>query len=225
MQKFLVLLLCLGGMMLPKHSTAQSAIPEDSQTEIKGMVRASVIHWLDPILPSAHFRVDYRVAPRTYLRHEVGYFFDLGFDEPEAIEGIDGIRLRTAYRSYFQDVWQRPQLTYLEFSVGYRYLDLTIAGDFWRDNFNFQQRINYSVWQHSITTGIHAGITRAVGEHWRIDLGIGAAIRCNIREYSDVPDDATYDTNGPYLGWDYNSRSGVSFGLSMPLVIALGYQW
>lgn len=229
MRKFSFTSLLLTGLLIASSLSAHTQTtntPTDSlRQEIRGMIRHSLVHWLDPIMPSAQFGVDYRIGYRQYLRHDVGYIFDIGYDEPIALEGISGLRFRTAYRKYYQAAWLKRRLTYLEFNLDYRYLDASIAGDFWRDNFSYQQRINYSMWQHSISANIQFGISRTISDQWRFDLGIGAGIRLNHRTFSDVPDDARFSTDGEIWVWDYGVREDFSFGLSMPLVIAIGYQW
>ncbi|MEL7248175.1 MAG: hypothetical protein AAFO03_07140 [Bacteroidota bacterium] len=225
MHKILLWAFCLFCLALTVDAKAQSVDKNATQPEIKGVLRHSLIHWLDPYLPSAQIGLDYKIGPRTYLRHDVGYFFDIGYNEPRGLVGINGIRLRNGYRKYQQSPRRLGRLTYIEFNLDYRYLDLLIAGDFRRDNFNFQQRINYSVWQHSLTANIQTGFFRHINEHWRLDLGFGLGLRVNYRKYSSVPSDASFITNGPYLGWEYASRRGLNLGLNIPIVVAIAYQW
>ncbi len=203
--------------------TVAEAEPEEE--EIKVMVRHSLIHWLDPFLPSAQIGIDYRIAPKHYLRHEVGYFFDIGYEDPQSLLGLSGFRFRTAFRSYRRTALPSRRSTYVEFNLDYRYTDMEIAGDFWRDNFNFQQRINYRVWQNSVTGNMQVGQSRAIGKRWRIDLGVGLGLRLNHRKFSSVPDDADFNTNGDLSVWNYDFRTGYSVGLNMPIVVAIGYWW
>lgn len=215
-----LLLFLLGALPLLGQSTEQA-----EEEEIKVMLRHSLIHWLDPLLPSAQVGIDYRLAPKLYLRHEVGYFFDMGYEEPNALLGLHGLRFRTALRKYRRTALPSRRSTYLEWNLDYRYIDMEVAGDFWRDNFNFQQRINYRVWQNSLTANFQVGQSRAIGQHWRIDLGIGLGVRVNHRKFSAVPEDANFSTNGQLSAWNYDFRNGYSFGMSMPIVVAIGYWW
>lgn len=215
-------LLCLLLFQLPAQG--QSTV-ENEEGEIKMMVRHSIIHWMDPFLPSALVGVDYRIGPKQYLRHEIGYFFEYSHDAENSLLNLNGLRLRTAYRKYRRTALPSRRSTYLEWQLDYRYLDLEIAGDFWRDNFSFQQRIDYRAWQHSFTANVLVGQSRTIGEHWRIDLGIGLGFRLNHRRFSPVPEDTNFNTNGQWTTWNYDFRRGYSVGLGMPIVLAIGYWW
>jgi len=204
----------------------ESSATDSLSGEIRGIIRHSFIHWMDPIVPSALVGIDYRIGDHKYLRHELAYIFDLGYEEPQALTSLSGFRLRTAYRKYHQ----APQLSrrligYLEFSADYRYLDVGIDGDFRRDAGNFRQRINYHLWQHSVSLNLLAGMTVPIGAKWLADFGVGGGVRLNHRRYSEVPDDALFITNGVWYLWNYDSRADYSFAISMPIILALCYQW
>ena len=110
----------LAAAILVCFSTVNAQTVEPEEEEIRMMVRHSLIHWIDPLLPSAQVGIDYRVAPKLYLRHELGYFLDLGFEEPESLAALNGFRLRTAFRQYRREALPSRRSTYLEINLLHR---------------------------------------------------------------------------------------------------------
>ena len=176
---------------------------------------------MDPYLPGAYIELEHRLKDTRYWRHQVGYISDLGFGGQIAVENLSGIRLRTGLRKYRRSIIPNADVQFWEVSLDYRYIDILLTGDFWRDNFNFQQRLNYNLWQHSISLNYIYGFSAGISKRWRLDVGLGAGVRLNHRDYSDLPSDARFDTNGGLL-WAYNSQNGWEFALSVPVILSLG---
>lgn len=202
-------------------SAQSNALEQLDQQQPRFMIKHSLSHWLDPYLPGPHLEVEHRHKGTRYWRHQVGYIMDLGLGGQIAVDNLSGFRLRTGYRKYRRAIIPYADTPFWEVSLDYRYIDIFLAGDFWRNNFNFQQRLNYNLWQHSISLNYSYGFSVGISPAWRLDVGLGAGVRLNHREYTDLPSDARFDTNGGLL-WGYNSRNGWEFALSVPLVLSVG---
>jgi hypothetical protein len=189
------------------------------------VIRLSLGHFFDPLVPGSHLSYEHRTSGSIYLRHEVGVFFDYNYSDQEPLLDLDGFRLRTARRKYQDNLGIIRQRHYYELAFDYRYLNALVEGDFIRGGSgSFSQRINYDIIQHSFTFNYIRGLCANLGEHWQLDFGIGLGLRLNNRNYEEIPEDAFFDTNGS-LFWQYGVREPWHVTLSAPLILALGYQF
>ncbi|RMF01186.1 MAG: hypothetical protein D6772_05215 [Bacteroidetes bacterium] len=185
----------------------------------------SVVHWLDPIQPGVYLSYQHQRRRLLFVRYQMGYLLFLNYSDQDGIQNLNGLRLRTSLRQYREPLIDRGNAPFWEAAVDYRYLDVTIAGDFSRSNFQFQQRMDYSMWQHSFSLNVLAGFSLAFSQQVRFDVGIGAGLRLNYRQFSPVPEDSFFSTNGnPWL-WKYGAREGFHATLSMPVIMDLCYFW
>ncbi|MEM1214259.1 MAG: hypothetical protein AAGJ82_01145, partial [Bacteroidota bacterium] len=72
---------------------------------------------------------------------------------------------------------------------------------------------------------VHRGFTTALSDNWHLDFSYGLGVRYNVRNYSDIPNDAGFRTNGEVLLWKYSRERGNFVSLNAPIVIALAYRW
>jgi hypothetical protein len=190
------------------------------------IIRLSFIHFLDPLSPGPHVSYEHRLRYNTYLRYEVGVLFDYG-NAQTSMADLHGFRIRTARRAYRWNGGQIKQRYYWEIATDYRYTDARSVGDFLRINNNgsYNQQIPYSIFQHSLSLNYNRGACYYLGENWEIDVGLGLGVRGNYRQYSTVPEDAIFDTNGG-LFWRYDStREPLHVTLSASILFALGYHF
>ncbi|MGH1435376.1 MAG: hypothetical protein ACRBG0_13070 [Lewinella sp.] len=189
------------------------------------VIRLSLGHLFDPLTPGPHLSYEHRTRGNIYLRHEVGVFFDYNYPDQESLQDLGGFRLRTARRKYHNNPGIIRQRHYHEFAFDYRLLNARVEGDFIRGGFNgFTQRIPYGIVQHSFSLNYIRGFCAIFGEHWQLDLGLGVGLRLNNRNYEEVPEGAIFDTNGS-LFWQYGAREPWHLTLSVPMILALGYQF
>lgn len=186
------------------------------------IIRLSFVHFLDPLTPGPHVSYEHRIRYNTYLRYELGYAFNFG-NVHLALEDLDGFRLRMARRVYRWHGGQIRQRYYWEVAADYRYYFAQVNGDFSRGS--FRQRIPYTITQHSLSLNYNRGACYYLGKNWEIDIGLGLGVRLNQRDYSSVPDDASFLTNGG-LFWQYgSSREPLHVTLSTAMLFALGYHF
>lgn len=188
-------------------------------------LKISVLRLISPVLPSVHLTFEHPGQKEgRFWRHQAGTYVHYGSKDQEAIEQIQGVRLQTGLRKYKSK--NSRTTSFKEISFDYRYLDLLIGGDFNRSRFNFRQRINYNMWQHSLSLNFILGQSIYISEHWHIDIATGLGVRLNHRTFSSVPKDASFNTNGSKLLWKYEfSDMPWRTTLSVPVVLAIGYAW
>lgn len=219
----LVILLLVGGLTTPPLLEAQITPPVEQGPD--RILRLSLAHLADPLVPGPHISYEHRLARNIYLRHELGYLIDYDYPDQEALQKLNGFRIRTARRKYASNPGLIRRRFFHELSFDYRYLNALIAGDFMRGGFGgFNQRINYGITQHSFSFHYIRGVSIVFGEHWQLDTGAGIGMRINNRTYGEVPEGASFITNGS-LFWQYGLRQPWHATLSVPLIIALGYQF
>ncbi|MCB0636221.1 MAG: hypothetical protein KDC54_06370 [Lewinella sp.] len=188
-------------------------------------VQFSAVHWFDPSVPGPHLSFLHRLAhERTYMRYELGYLLDLNYQQPLDIQGLWGVRGRVTRRRYRQTLSTQGSVRFWEVSFSYRYLDMDIAGDFWRDQFQYQQRLVYKLRQHNLSLSYIIGNSFWLAPRLRLDVGAGIGFRVKLPRHGAVPEDAVFDTNG-YLLWQYQSSNDPVSGFSAPLLLHLGYFW
>lgn len=188
-------------------------------------IRLSLGHLFDPMTPGPHLSYEHRTKGNVYLRHEVGVIFDYNYPDQESLDALHGFRLRTARRKYRNNPGIIRQRYYYELAFDYRWTDARVGGDFSRGiGTGYRQRINYEIVQHSFSFNYIRGFCANFGAHWQLDLGLGLGLRLNNRNYSEVPEDAFFDTNGS-LYWQYGIREPWHLTLSVPIIFALGYQF
>lgn len=188
-------------------------------------IRLSLAHFFDPLVPGPHLSYEHRTRGNIYLRHEVGVFFDFDYPDQESLEALNGFRLRTARRKYRNNPGIIRQRYYYELAFDYRWLNAQVEGDFTRGGFGgFTQRIPYGILQHSFSFNYIRGFCANFGDHWQLDVGLGLGLRLNNRIYGEIPEDAFFDTNGS-LFWQYGTREPWHLTLSVPMILALGYQF
>ena len=218
-----VLSLLLANFLFWGTSFGQSLIEEQGADRA---IRLSLGHLFDPMTPGPHLSYEHRTGGNIYLRHEVGVIFDYNYPDQESLDALKGFRLRTARRKYRNNPGLIRQRHYHEFAFDYRWLDARVGGDFFRGGIStgFSQRITYGIVQHSFTFNYLRGMCANIGAHWQLDLGLGLGLRLNNRNYSEIPEDAFFDTNGS-LFWQYGVREPWHLTLSVPMILALGYRF
>jgi hypothetical protein len=55
--------------------------------------------------------------------------------------------------------------------------------------------------------------------------GLGRGVRLNYRQFSEVPPDTFFRTNGNLWLWNHGAREGFHATLAVPLTIDLCYYW
>jgi hypothetical protein len=220
-------LLALAILLSSAGSWAQNQTEEIAATlpTLRQGFGLSLAHPLDPVQPGIYLSYLHQTRELTFARYQVGYLLFLNYADQDGIQDLTGFRLRTNLRQYRKALIDRGRATFWEAGVDYRYLDLTIAGDFSRDRFQYQERINYDMWQHSLSFSILTGASVAFSQRLRLDVGLGAGIRLNYRQFSAVPPDAFFRTNGNIWLWNYQSREGFHATLSVPVIFDLCYYW
>lgn len=194
-------------------------------------VRLSLIHFLDPIVPSVHATYEYRLRYNTYLRHEVGIFFDYGSDN-NALKNLNGFRFRTTRRAYRWQSQTQKQRYYWEIAADYRYTLAESEGDFTIRDENggsFSRRLPYTITKNSLSINYNRGAVYYLGKNWQFDVGIGAGVRANYRKSSEIPVSgsgrAIFNTNGDLFWQYYNGREDLHISASASIAAALGYHF
>lgn len=186
-------------------------------------LKISFARLLTPFIPSTQLAFEHSGKKGRFWRHQAGVYFDFGYKDQEAIEQLKGIRLQTGLRKYKSKFSRNT--SFREFSLDYRYLDILIGGDFVRSNFNFRQRINYNMWQHSFSLNYIWGQTIYLNANWHFDAGIGLGVKVNKRSFSSIPEGASFSTNGSNLLWSYGLSEGTQAIISVPFILSIGYTW
>lgn len=197
------------------------------------ILRLSLVHLLDPYTPGPHLSFEHRIKGNDYLRHEVGWITDFGYDADENLEHVQGFRVRTGYRRYISNPGKISRRLFREFSFDYRSLDIGARDNFQLGQLNaFDQVRSYEIKQQSFSLNYIRGLSLILGEkdRWQLDLGLGLGLRINHREFSEIPEGVLPDPlNGSLLFstavWEYGRRKGLTAGISMPLIGAVGYQF
>ncbi len=196
-------------------------VPPENQ-KVYGL-KVSFAQLITPFIPSTQLAFEHSGKKGRFWRHQAGMYFDFGYKDQEAIEQLKGIRLQTGLRKYKSKY--SKSTSFREFSLDYRYLDILIGGDFNRANFNFQQRINYNMWQHSFSLNYIWGQSIYLNSNWHFDVGIGLGIKINERIFSTIPKNTSFSTNGSDLLWRYGQYEGTRATLSVPFIFSVGYTW
>lgn len=188
-------------------------------------LQLSAAHWFDPTVPGPHLSY-LRALPneRQYLRLELGYLLDLGYQEALDIKNLRGVRGRVGWRKYRRPLSMRGSVGFGELGLSYRYLDLSIAGDFWDPSFQFQQRYIYRLRDHEIALSYLRGVSLYLSPNWRIELGIGLGVGLRFPRYTGVPEGYFFETNGYFL-WRYDQYADPTLGVSVPILVHFGYYW
>lgn len=195
------------------------SISYDQKTVKQKTLSLSLSSFMKPLLPGPLLSYQYKDGKDRYWNHQVGLFLNLGFVEQNAIEHLRGIKLASGLRKY------RSKNNFVEFSLDYQYVDVLIGADFWRDGFNYTERLNYNMWQHSLAFNFIVGTTAHLSKHLQLDIGIGLGAKLNHRQYSPIPDDARFSTNGSIFLWRYYDREKWNGNVSAPIIVSLGYAW
>lgn len=206
-----------------EYGTAQ--IQARDTTAFRYAIKTSLAHWADPLTPGPYISFEHQTRDNVYVRYQLGYLLRLGYEDQEAIEDMHGFRIRWGLRQYDQRPTAKNDTNFWEASFDYRYLDALVGGDFSLNDGQFNQRILYDVWQHSWSFNFITGRSFGLGRGWRLDIGIGAGVRLNHRQFSTIPDGTVFDTNGNLYVWNHGSREGWHATVSVPAVFSFGYMW
>jgi len=217
-----LLLICC--TVIPGIGSTQTAVQPAARQGPDRIIRLSLGHLFDPVYPGPHIGYEHRLHGNVYLRHEAGVILDFNYPEQPQLLSLLGFRLRTTRRTYHDNPGLIRRRVFHEWSFDYRYFAAQIAGDFSRDGGAFIQRIDYQLTQHSWSFSYLKGISWRLGKSWQLDTGIGLGLRLNNRNYSDIPLDATFSTNGG-LAWQVGSRAPWHTTVAVPVIFALGYQF
>ncbi|KAA3624038.1 MAG: hypothetical protein DWQ02_23620, partial [Bacteroidetes bacterium] len=108
----------------------------------------------------------------------------------DELQSLNGLRWLTEYRFYFGKT-RKSLFKNLYFSVSGRYIywDSDREGTFWRDNFSYQQRLDFRLQQHRIAMNVGIGIEPQLSD--RVSLGFGLLLGRGIRiqQHDGVPED------------------------------------
>lgn len=217
------------GLLLFFSSIIGSTSFGQTLSEVQGAdhaIRLSLGHFFDPMTPGPHVSYEHRTKGNVYLRHEAGVIFDYNYSDQASLESLHGFRLRNARRKYRNNPGIIRHRHYHEFAFDYRLTNARVEGDFSRigASGSYSQRITYGIIQHSFSLNYIRGFCAIFGEHWQLDFGIGAGLRLNNRNYGEIPEDTYFRTNGS-LFWQYGAREPWHLTLSVPMILALGYQF
>jgi hypothetical protein len=220
---YLLLLLLIGinsGILAQERPVDRFGLPIPQRG-----LQLSLIHWLDPSVPGPHISYLHALSrDREYLRVELGYLMDLNYQEALEVRELSGLRARTTWRKYRYPLSTQGSVRFRELSLSYRYLDMALAGDFWRSDFQYQERLTYRLRQHNLSLSYIVGQSLLLAPGLRLDVGIGVGGRLRLPLPGKIPDDAVFDTNGYFL-WFYDDSRRPEFTPTFPVLLHLGYFW
>ncbi|MEM9835628.1 MAG: hypothetical protein AAF828_03960 [Bacteroidota bacterium] len=219
----LVASMLIGGLSGQRNSLRQFERPIPTH---KHAIRTSLISWLDPTTSSVRLGYEHRRDDRRFLRYEGGYYFTPLFADQPGLLDLHGFSLSATLRTISEEQKVKDSRAFVEFNFIYRYLDVDIAGDFNRFNRSFQQRFNYSVWEHYLGLSCSVGSMLYLGKHLLIDLSIGMGLMGNLQAYSQVPADARFSTNEGLDKWALDQDNpDASLVFIVPIGFSLIYHW
>ena len=236
--KWIILVLLLGfgavqGALAESRAVAGGWLPVDSSRighpiTAAPAPRFSLKHGpfslFDPLAPSFNIAAEHILRPRIYGHLEAGPLFNLRlFNEP-TISNLKGYRLRGAIRYYLRPIQVGDFAPFLEFLYTHQYTDGDIEGDFRRTTSlgSYRQRITYHMEQRKQGGFVNLGLQQIYAQRFIFEFGAGLGISHRRSNFSGVPPDATFRTNG-FLGWEYD-RSPTRMDLAaVQFYINLGY--
>jgi len=217
--------LFLGGLflLLSFYSIAQGDSLVVKEKLNPYAIKFSFSSLMAPVSPGPTIAYEHKGKGHYYWRHQLGTILNFDYENQKPIEHLRGIRLATGLRKYKNRNSVATSSSFWEISFDYRYIDVLIGGDF--RNTNFSRRIDYNMWQHSASLNFIWGMSGRINNHLHVDFGIGAGLRLNYRQYSPIPADMFFDTNGSLFLWRYGGREPWHGILSVPVILSLGYAW
>ncbi|MCB0568452.1 MAG: hypothetical protein KDC66_01750 [Phaeodactylibacter sp.] len=212
----LVMLFLARGIAIGQEANAEAAAP-------RFMIKNGTTSLLDPLVPSFNLAVEYRWAGRFSTHIEGGPLLPFRYFNEPATEGLKGSRFRGAMRYYLRPPRIGTHAAYLELMYTYQFISARIEGDFWRESSSgaYGQRLWYDFEQKKHAGYLNIGIQQIFASGFLFETGAGLGPFNRSRRYSDIPDDASFHTNGS-LFWKYGSQDDGAL-LGLMLYINLGY--
>lgn len=191
----------------------------------RSVIALSVVPWLNPVLPGASLSVLTPIrrdaGERLYLRYEGGAIFRFNFKDFRldtrddrglgwALKG--GARASVSLRRMRRAVVlvKRTDYQFQEITLGYRYAEADIPGEFNRVEGLYRQRYDYSMRDHAISLAAGLGTQTSLGRNGHIEGSLQLGLRLRRPEFSTaqpLPDDATFSANDtPWGLWAYEEE-------------------
>lgn len=179
----------------------------------RSVIALSVSPWLNPVLPGASLSVLTPIrrdaGERLYLRYEGGFIFRSA-SEDFRVDG--GARASVSLRRMRRAVVlvKRTDYQFQEITLGYRYAEADIPGEFNRVEGLYRQRYDYNMRDHAISLAAGVGTQTSLGRNGHIEGSLQLGLRLRRPEFSTaqpLPDDATFSANDtPWGLWAYEEE-------------------
>jgi len=179
----------------------QENLLESGQSQVtpRFSIKNGTSSLFDPVIPS------FNVGFEKYFDNKLSIYLEGGpslpyryFTSYPDFNSLWGYRLRLALRYYFTPPQMDDVFYYVELYGSYYQINANIEGDFSRNtDFGFyRQRFNYDADRNRIGTYVNFGFQSIETGGFLIELGLGAGVIRREDEFSDVPPDADFITNG-----------------------------
>ena len=178
----------------------------------------------DPFAPSFNLASEHIIAPRLYGHLEGGPLFKLRIFPEPTIDNLKGHRLRGAVRYYLRPPEMGDYAPFIELMYTHQYTDVDIEGDFRRNTpqGRYRQRLSYHMEQREHGGYVNLGLQQVYARGFIFEFGAGLGISRKQADFSGVPPDATFRTNGS-LGWEYTQFDNSPNLAAVQVYINLGY--
>ncbi|MCO6478539.1 MAG: hypothetical protein J5I94_18045 [Phaeodactylibacter sp.] len=178
----------------------------------------------DPYAPSFNIAVEHIIRPRLYAHLEGGPLVNLRFFPEPAVDNLKGYRFRGAIRYYLRPNERGDFAPFIELMYAHQYTDADIEGDFSRNNEWgwYRQRLTYHMEQRKHGGFINMGLQQVYAKGFIFEFGAGLGVRNKREDFSGVPPDADFRTNGA-LGWEYSTFGNSPNVAAVQVYINLGY--
>jgi hypothetical protein len=204
------------------------------------VIALSVVPWLNPVVPGASLSVLTPIrrdaSRRLYLRYEGGAIFRFNFKDFRldtqddrglgwALKG--GARASVSLRRMRRAVVlvKRTDYQFQEITLGYRYMEAGIPGEFSRVEGLYRQRYDYSMRDHAISLAAGVGMQTGLGRNGHVEGSMQVGIRMRRPDFSTaqpLPDDANFvGSDTPWGLWAYEEapRWRASFFVNFTALI------
>lgn len=164
-------------------------------------------------VPAAQLGVEYRIANKLSLQHEVGYIFRKD-KRMGRLSNKQGFRTRHELRYYFDGMDNPKENSYWGLQFRYWKFSSPLENNFFREGGQYQQRISINVDQSAIGGGISYGDNIVNKKKFVFDVGGSVGFIYLKNNPDKIPDDAEliddsfsfsrdhssfYDSTQPYL--------------------------
>jgi len=159
-------------------------------------IKANGITLMDPTLPSVNIGLEYFFNSDLSVCLEGGPSIKLA--SRPVINRLRGYRLRASVRKYMNPSVFGETNYYFELLANLHQVNASVEGDFRRTTSigNYRQRLVYDIDRNRFGTYLNFGIQRIEKGGFTFDIGIGIGAERRYNEFSELPDDARFSTNG-----------------------------